>query len=159
MTPLPWDRRDRRANTQKVIFEYGFVNFTHFSVKDIQISIKLPMWPKGCPKRAKEGPRAGQRGPKAPKGRPERTQGLPKESKWKPKSAQGAPKAFQRHPKEAKGSQREGYIYIYIYIYIYHKTHDQPPKRTLCYPAHMAKVAYNELQHVSISHIQLRWLN
>ena len=110
MPPLQRDRRDHRANTQKLIFDYRFVNLTHFSVKDVEFSIKLPMWPKGCPKRAKGRPRAGQRDPKAPKGRPERAQGLPKESKWRPKSAQGAPRAFPRHPKEAKGSQRERYI-------------------------------------------------
>ena len=109
MPPLQRDR-DPRAKTQKPILEDSFVNLTHFSVKDVQFSIKLPMWPKGCPKRAKGGPRAGQRDPKAPKGRPERAQGLPKESKRSPKSAQGAPKAFQRHPKEAKRSQRERYI-------------------------------------------------
>ena len=37
MTPLPWDRR---ANTQKLIFEDSFVNLTHFSVKDVQFPIK-----------------------------------------------------------------------------------------------------------------------
>ena len=113
MTPLPWDRRDRGdqgANTQKLILDYSFVNLIHFSVKDVQFSMKLLMWPKGSPKRAKGSPRAGQRDPKAPKGRPEAAQGLPKESKRRPKSAQGAPKAFQRHPKEAKGSQRERYM-------------------------------------------------
>ena len=116
MTPLPWDRRDRRdrrdqrANTKKLKHDYRFVNLTHFSVKDVQFSIKLLMWPRGCPKRAKGRPRVGQRDPKAPKGRPERAQGLPKESKRRPKSAQGAPRAFPRHPKEAKGSQRERYI-------------------------------------------------
>ena len=43
MTPLPWDRRDKgdkRANTQKLLFDYGFVNLTHFSVKDVPFSIK-----------------------------------------------------------------------------------------------------------------------
>ena len=116
MTPLPWDRRDRRdrrdqrANTKKLKHDYRFVNLTHFSVKDVQFSIKLLMWPRGCPKRAKGRPRVGQRDPKAPKGRPERAEGLPKESKRRPKSAQGAPRAFPRHPKEAKGSQRERYI-------------------------------------------------
>ena len=113
MPPLRRDKRDKwdqLANTQRLIFEDSFVNLTHFSVKDVQFSIKLPMWPKGCPKRAKGSPRAGQRDPKAPKGRPERAQGLPKESKRRPKSAQGAPRAFPRHPKEAKGSQRERYI-------------------------------------------------
>ena len=110
MTPLPWDPRDPRANTKKLKHDYRFVNLTHFSVKDVQFSIKLLMWPRGRPKRAKGRPRVGQRDPKAPKGRPERAEGLPKESKRRPKSAQGAPRAFPRHPKEAKGSQRERYI-------------------------------------------------
>ena len=110
MPPLRRDQWDRRANTRWLVFEYSFVNLTHFAVKDVQFSIKLPIWPKGSPKRAKGSPRAGQRDPKAPKGRPEGAQDLPKELKWSRKSAQGAPKAFQRHPKEAKGSQRERYI-------------------------------------------------
>ena len=43
MTPLPWDNRDNRdnrANTQKLFFEYSFVNLTHFSVKDVHFSTK-----------------------------------------------------------------------------------------------------------------------
>ena len=32
MTPLPWDNRDKRANTQKLFFEDSFVNLGHFSV-------------------------------------------------------------------------------------------------------------------------------
>ena len=101
----PQAPRAPRANSKKLRFEYSFVNLTHFSVKDVQFSIKLPMWPKGSPKRAKGSPRAGQRHPKAPEGRPEGAQGFPKESKRSPKSAQRKPKAFQRHPKEAKGKR------------------------------------------------------
>ena len=43
MPPLRRDRRDqrdRRANTQKLILDYSFVNLTHFSVKDVPFSIK-----------------------------------------------------------------------------------------------------------------------
>ena len=40
MPPLPWDRRDSRANTQKLLFEDSFVNLTQFAVKDVQFSIK-----------------------------------------------------------------------------------------------------------------------
>ena len=43
MTPLPWDPGDpgdRDANSPKLIFEYSFVNLTHFSVKDVPFSIK-----------------------------------------------------------------------------------------------------------------------
>ena len=81
MTPLQRDPWDRYANSKKLISDYCFVNFTNFSVKDVQFLIKLPMWPKGSPKKAKGSPRAGQRDPKAPKGRPEGAQELPEESK------------------------------------------------------------------------------
>ena len=68
MTPLPWDKgdnRDNRANTQKLFFEYCFVNLTHFSVKHVQFLMKLLMWPKGSPK----GPRRTTKGsPRAPQG-------------------------------------------------------------------------------------------
>ena len=43
MPPLRWDRRDcrdPRANTRRLVFEYGFVNLTHFSVKDVQFTLK-----------------------------------------------------------------------------------------------------------------------
>ena len=89
MTPLPRDNGDRRANTQKLIFDYSFVNSTHFSVKDVQFSIKLPMWPKGCPKRAKGAPRAGQRTPKA--------------AQRRPKDAQREPRGRQRRSKDTQG--------------------------------------------------------
>ena len=34
------DQRDRRANTKRLIFEDSFVNWTHFSVKDVHFSLK-----------------------------------------------------------------------------------------------------------------------
>ena len=40
MTPLPWDPWDQGANTQKLTFEDSFVNLTHFSVTDVQFSVK-----------------------------------------------------------------------------------------------------------------------
>ena len=70
LTPLPGDPGDPGdpgANTKKLCYDYSFVNLTHFSVKDVQFSIKLPMWPKGSPK----GPRRTAKGsPRAPQGEP-----------------------------------------------------------------------------------------
>ena len=47
MTPLPWDRRDKRdrrdklANTKKLIYDYSFVNLTHFTVIDSNSFIRI----------------------------------------------------------------------------------------------------------------------
>ena len=131
LTPLPLAPRAPLApvaSSKKLFFEYSFVNLTHFSVKDVQFSIKLLMWPRGRPKRAKGRPRVGQRDPKAPKGRPKDAQREPKGSpksqnggQSRPRGRQGRSQGTQRRPKEAKGKD------------IYQKTPDQPPKRTLCY--------------------------
>ena len=82
---------------------------THFSVKDVQFSIKLLMWPRGCPKRAKGRPRVGQRDPKARKGRPRAPQRVKTEAKVGPGGAKGVPKT-------PKGCQRKpkGKILVYI---------------------------------------------
>ena len=111
MPPLPRDnrdKRDRRANTQKLIFDYSFVNSTHFSVKDVHFLIKLPMWPKGFPKRAKGSRPKGSKGTqRTPRGSPRAPQRVKTEAKVGPGGAKGVPKT-------PKGGQRKpkGKIYI-----------------------------------------------
>ena len=82
MPPLPWDKGDKGANTQKLFFEYSFVNLTHFSVKDVQFSIKLTTWPKGSPKGAR---RTAKGTPRVPQGEPKGAKGSEKGSKREPK--------------------------------------------------------------------------
>ena len=94
----------RKQIRKSCFVEQSFVNLTHFSVKDAPFSIKLPMWPKGCPKRPKGGPRAGQRDPKAPKGTPRGSPRSPQRVKTEAKVGPGGAKGV---PKTPKGGQRK----------------------------------------------------
>ena len=115
LTPLPGIPQAPGApgaSSKKLFFVDSFMSLTHFSVKDVQFLIKLPMWPKGSPTGAKESQREPKGRPKGPKEHPKGAQGLPKE----PKGTHSWPKGSQRRSKDTQRKPKGKDVYIYIYI-------------------------------------------